>query len=340
VLAADVRFEGFTQSDWSRFLSLFRPRARSGKERDPERPQGGIVAVHSPDRLRKLVHTQAGRLRLDDVAADWPMRPEELARRHNASWALLIEAGVLESVMEKLGARLRRGDDLTAQTLLLASLVREEMHAGRIALWPARLAGLPVPSQGVIDRTLDAVCPRGQAVVVGLFDAGELWTSIVLRRGEAGTFDRILGPDEIRRDMGLLAGDWRRDYRHLARAAARRVGPLALGVFSEVGIFRQLEVDPTPGAWARAVAIRDVILSPVPVALTLPLGVDAGRAAFSALRGLAERAQGLGALSPFVAAAREVISDVATSVGLEPSERGLFGFDPLEILRRLLSRER
>jgi hypothetical protein len=340
VLSTDVRFEGFTQSDWSRFLSLFRPRVTTGSERDPERPQGGIVAIVGAGKLRKLVHTQAGRLRLEDCASSWPLSVEELARRHHASWGMTLEVGALENVMERFGAKLRRGDGLTAQLILLVSLLREEMLAGRIDVWPARLAGLPVPTVGMVDTTLDAVCPRGHAIALGLFDGGDVWTSIAMRRGRTGAFDWILGPDEIRRDVGLLAGDWRRDYRHLARALDHRVGPLALGVYAEASTFRELEVDPTPGAWARAVAIRDVILSPVPLALGVPLGIDAGRAAFSAVRGLAERAQGLGVVSPLLSVVRETLGTVATVVGLEQDAEGKFGFDPLEILRRLLSREK
>ncbi len=339
VLSADVRFEGFTQTDWTRFLSLFRPRGPSGQERDPDRPRGGVIALVGGGRLRKLVHTEVGRLRLDDAIEDWPLGVEELARRSNASFALSIEVGALESVMERFGAKLRRGDDLTAQALLLVSIVREEIQAGRIVSWPARLAGVPVPTVGMVDGTLDAVCGRGQSIGLGLFDGGDLWTSVALRRGQGGGFDWILGPDEVRREMGLLAGDWRRDYRHLARALERKVGPLALGLYAEMRTFRELEVDPTPGAWAKAVAIRDVILSPVPLALTVPLGVDAGRAAFSALLGLAERAQGLGLLSPALAAVRATAGQVADALGLEQTPQGRLGFDPLEILRRLVARD-
>lgn len=348
MLAADVRFEGFTQSDWSRVLSLFRPRAAGGKERDPDRPRGGVIAVHSEGRLRKLLHTQAGRLRLDDVSPVWPISPQELARRHHASWAISMEAGSLENVMERFGARVNRRDDFTAQSLLFISLVREEMLAQRIHLYPARLSGIPVPSKGVVAGTLDAVCPRGESMLIGLFDAGELWTCVALRRGASGGFDWIVGPDEIRRDMGLLAGDWRRDYRHLTRAIEHKVGKLSLGVFAEMATVRALEVDPSPGAWARAVAIRDVILSPVPIALAIPIGIDAGRAGFSALMGVAERAGGLAGGSAAAGVLRSALGQIASMAsvavgrmdveGKASDEDGAPSFQPLEILRRLLSR--
>ncbi len=342
MFSADVRFEGFTQCDWSRVLSLFRPRATSGKERDPDRPKGGVIAVHADGRIRKLLHTEAGRLRLDDVAKEWPLSPRELAARHHASWAVSVTAGALENVMERMGARMRRSDDFTAQMVLLVSLVRDEMRDGRVEIHPRRLEGMPLPTVAVIERTLDAVCPRSQSMLLGLFDGGELWTSIALRRGERGGFDWVMGPDEIRRDMGLLAGDWRRDYRHLARAVERKVGKLSLGVFAEMSTFRSLEVDPTPGAWARAVAIRDVILTPVPIALAIPLGLDAGRAAVSVLAGVAERAEGLSFVSPVLGMLRGAIGQVANAAGLVDVEGEVGGatFDPLELLRRLLARER
>jgi hypothetical protein len=330
VLTHDVRFEGFTATDWTRVQSLFQARKVAGGERDPERLRGGVVAIHGGGKLKKLVHSEAGRLRLDDAAPDWPLSAEALAHRCAASWALIVEAGALESIMDRFGARSRRGDDLTVQALTLLELARSELVAGRIELFPHRLKGFPIPSAAVVRSTLDTICPVNHTVLVGLFDAGELWTSVALRRREDG-IDLILGPDEIRADMGLLAGDFRRDYRHLARAVEGRAGPIALGCYAESTTLRALEVNPAPGAWARAVATRDVILSPLPPALTIPLGIDAGRAALSALRAIAERLDPLGVVNPAIERAKEVIARDGVQV---------LGFDPLELLRRALSRDR
>jgi hypothetical protein len=323
--------EGFTATDWVRLLSLFRPRRASGAERDPSRPRGGVVAVHSAGKLRKLVHTHVGRLRLDDAQRDWPLTAQTLAERHDASWGALLETGSLDNVMDRFGARARRGDDLTAQIITLLELAREELQAGRIELWPRRLRGVPFPTPGVVRSTIDSVCPRGKTIVIGLFEAGELWTSIALRRGALG-FDLLLGPDEVRVDMGLLAGDWRRDYRHLFHTIEERSGPVALGCYAEVATLRQLVVDPTPGAWARAVAVRDVIIHPVPAAVAIPLGIDAGRAALSALRGVAERLDPFGVAGPTMRALFE-------ATGGDRAITRVLGFNPLELLRRLLTRD-
>jgi hypothetical protein len=331
VLSPDFCFEGFTATDWVRVLSLFQPRRTGGEVRDPDRPRGGVVAIHAGGRLKKLVHTEVGRLRLEDAQRASPLSAERLAVRHHASWAAMIEVGTLEAILEQFSARTRRGDDLIAQALLFLQLAREEHLTGRIDLWPARLRGVPIPSPMVVRGTLDSLVGIGKTMVVGLFEDGELWTSFALRRDVRG-INLILGPDEIREDMGLLAGDWRRDYRHLSRAIEQRAGDLSLGCFAEAETIRNLEVDPSPGAWARAVAVRDVILEPVPPAMAIPLGIDAGRAALSALRAVAERVDPAGFLGPAVRA-------VLDRAGSDSEMAAMLGFHPLELLRKLISRE-
>lgn len=331
MLTADVRLEGFTTADWMRVLSLFRPRIPTGLERDPDRPRGAVIAIHSGGKLKKLLHTEVGRLRLDDAQRDWPLTAEQLVRRHAASWGASVQMGALEEIMERFGAGARRTDDLTTQVVSLLFSARDELLAGRIDVWPQRLRGVPIPSPTVVRGTIDTICPADHVMVLGIFEAGELWTSVALRRKGAG-FDRVLGPDEIRADMGLLAGDWRRDYRHLARAVEHRLGPISFGCYAQVATFRKLEVDPNPGAWARAVAVRDVILSPIPPALAIPIGIDAGRAAFSALRAVAERMDPIGVVGPAIERLKRAVS--------EGGEVDVLGFQPLEIIRRILSRDR
>lgn len=331
MLAPDVRFEGFTQTDWDRVLELFRPRRPEGKPRDPNRSEGVVVAVHHDGKLRKLLHSRVGRLRLDDLAPDWPLSAEQLAQRHDASWAISMKSGALDAVMERLGSRLRQHHDFTDQWLLLVGALQEQAWEGGLEIWPRRLSGIPVPTRGMIESSLDTVCPRGKTMLIGLFDRDALWTSIALRRGPRG-FDLVLGPDALRSRLGLLSGDFRRDHRHLARAVSDLAGPLSLGCFAEYETFRELEVDATPGAWAMAVAVRDVVLSPVPPAMAVPLGLDAGRAAFSALRSVAARIDPAGVLVPALGALRDV------ALGDRRVEEVL-GFHPLTLLRKLLARD-
>ncbi len=327
-----VRFEGFTTTDWLRVLSLFKPRPTTRESRDPNRPQGGVIAVHDRGRLVKVLHTTAGRLSPRHI--DWPQSAEDLARKYALAYAIVLERRVLDRIMEGFAARTRPNDDLTAQALTIISLAQAELTQGNIAAWPLRLRGVPVPKPGMVRASFDAVCPVGKSMVLGLFERGELWTSIALRRSEDG-ISHIIGPEEIRDEMGLLSGDWRRDHRHLARTIEGRVGPLAFGCFAEYATFRALEVDPNVGAWARSSFVRDIILSPLPAPMAIPLGIDAGLAAFIAVRNIVERLDSGGVVSGQIGRWWDRASERPEMARFEE----LLGFHPLDLLRRLLTRE-
>ena len=328
VLTPDVRFEGWTTETWTRFLHLWKPRA--SPDREASRPRGGVIAIHDGTRLQKLLHTRVGRL---DPRGAWPVPLAELSELHGASWALAARTGALEDLMERFGARLKRSDDLTAQALLVVSITREMIQEGAIARWPTRLQGIPPPSETMVRRALDAVCPDGHAMVLGVFRSGELWTAgVARRRGVA--FDVLAGPEDIRIRMGLISGDWRRDYRHVARAVEEQYAPLALGCFAEVDRFRELQVDPRPGAWGRAVVVRDIVLSPMPVGVQLALGADGARFAFESVKTVAGRSRTLHRLEPLMAEARRRLGSLAGDRDVSST----LGFDPLAVLRALLRR--
>jgi hypothetical protein len=328
VLTPDVRFEGWTTETWTRFLHLWKP--RSTPEREATRPRGGVIAIHDGGHLRKLLHTRTGRL---DPRGPWPMPLPELAETHHASWALSAETGALEEIMERFGARLSRTDDLTAQTLLVVTIAREMIQEGTIVRWPTRLQGVPPPTQPMVHRALDSLCPDGHAMVLGVFRHGDLWTAgVARRRGHA--FDVLAGPSDVRLRMGLISGDWRRDYRHVARAVEEQYAPVAMGCFAEVDRFRELQVDARPGAWGRAAVVRDIILSPMPVGIRLALGADGARFAFESFRTIAGRSDTLRKFEPFFAEARKRIGNAAGDRDVSST----LGFDPLAALRALLRR--
>jgi hypothetical protein len=328
VLTSDVRFEGWTAEDWERFLALWKP--APAPDVGVAEPHGGLFAIHDGSQIKKLLHSTKGRI---PPTTDWPVPLEELARTHGASWVLAAHLGALDEVMERFGARARRTDDLVSQALSVVGIVREMMTEGAIERWPRRLRGIPVPTEGMVDRALDSVCASGKAVALGMFKDGELWTAFVARRRGVG-FDVIAGPDELRRAMGFLSGDWRRDYTHLVHAVEDRYAPLALGCFAEVGRFRELQLDARPGAWSRAVATRDVILSHVPAAVGLALGFDGARYALEGLRVVTRRIDVFGLWEPALHSIRKRLGAAAGDKDVEH----VLGFDPIAALRSLLRR--
>jgi hypothetical protein len=243
-----------------------------------------------------------------------------------------MRLGALDEVMERFGARSQRSDDLTDQSIKFVEIGQEMISEGAIATWPQRLRGFPLPTPHVARRALDALVGEGHTLALGLFDSAGLWTAFVARR-RGPAFDLIAGPDELRPALGLLSGDWRRDYRHFARAVEDRYGPLGFGCFAELSTFRALQTDTSPGAWTRAVAVRDIVIARMPVAVGLALGLDGARYALQGLLAVTGRIPPLAACGPMLAAARKRVAKVTGK-----DVAALLGFDPLEAIRALLER--
>jgi len=200
-----------------------------------------------------------------------------------------------------------------------------------MVVWPWPIADWPIPNERAVVRALDALCPEGRVALLGVFERGELYTCLAARRAAAG-FDALLGQDELDGEMGLLSGDWRRDYRFLAQAAERVLGPISVGCFGELFTFQSLAASRAPGAWAAAVAARDIVLAPLATALVVPLGFDAGRVVLESVRGFARRFGALGVLS-------SLSPNFDRGMPLfEADIRAWLGFDPLRLVLRLMAR--
>jgi hypothetical protein len=334
MLTPDVRFEGWTPTDWARFLSIWKvERVPVEAAANDEAPRGGLVLVHDGGRVRKALHTIDGRV--DPLAITWPRALPELANDHHAAWIWAFHVGALEELMERFGARVRRGDDAVSQALVLFGAFRELLAEGAIASWPRKLEAIPIPTRAMIDRAVDAIVPPGRAVLLALYEDGELWTAAVARRamGAPARFDVLAGPAQLRREMGLVSGEFRRDYRHLVEAVEALYAPVAVSLHADASTFRSLITKAEAGDWARAVALRDVVLSPIPQVLALPLGVDATRGAVQFATRMAKQVDPIGVVQPLLQWVSHVMPELP-----QVGSRAAPGFDPLDVLRKLLAR--
>ena len=205
-------------------------------------------------------------------------------RRNHASWALAGHAGALEEIMERFGARISRTDNFARQALILVGIAQEMTSEGG----HRELA--PAPSRNLAaDRDDGPARPRFDLPGRSVDGDGSLrWPRRALdrvrratargglrRAGGSGVSHAVDGPPLGRLAAGLPALGRRRRAtlratrvrvlcrsRHLPRAAGDRRDP----------------------AWGRAVAVRVVVLSPIPVAVGMALGFDAARFAFENLK--------------------------------------------------------
>lgn len=336
MISEALRVEGFDSRSWTNLLSLFAPNVthRLETEGAPDAPEieekpsvehrsGALVVVlDDRERVLKAFHTRRGRV----VGLTYP-GPDglaELAVRWGAARCVVLREGVLEEIGERVARRLERGEDYVAQWLVVARTIREMSEAGLLLTYPRPLADVPIPTIGMVRRAMDTVLPDGHAVVVVVWNGTSPWTGLVLRRRE-GSIDRIAGPDLVARWTGPLGGDWRRDYRVISQAVTRSVAPVHLGVFTELSTLRTLLRNADPGAWARAVAVRDVIIHPTPPYVAVALGADAVRAFAKQSAQWLGGIDAIGQLAPIASYFRGRVAKVA-------SVTATLGFDPLKVL--------
>jgi hypothetical protein len=323
----DCQVFDFSAQDWLRLPDLFR---QPQPVVAPRAAGGGILAVREGQRILKVTSTLRGRLQPPGAGHT---TAETLAIEHDGAFAVIFSNTALEQLGDRFARRLTRGQSFHAQVEAFVDAMRELEREGEVELWPSPFAEWPIPTERAFASALDLLCPDGKSVVIGAFEDGELYTALCLRR-RGSAFDAVMGPDRVRRDMGLLSGDFSRDYRYLGAAVEARLGPLAVGCYGELATFRRLAAEPQPGAWASAVAGRDIVLTPVTAGLAVPLGVDAGRAALSMAKGLVERlglwGAGGKAASSFGMGAR---FERAYAL-IEDDVRRYLGFDPWRVLAR------
>lgn len=324
MFSADVQVLDFTAQDWLRLPQLFRP-PLPASSRTALAP-GGIFAVRDGDRIVKVTSTRHGRLPPPEAGN---VTARALGEQHGASFAIVLSTAALEQLGDRFARRMSRGQSFHAQVEAFVAGMRELEQEGELELWPTPFAEWPIPTERAFGSALDLLCADGKVLVLGAFEGGELFTALCLRRRGPG-FDAIMGPDRLRQDMGLLSGDFTRDYRYLAAAVESRLGHVAAGCYAELSTFRRLAAQSEPGAWASAVAARDVVLTPVTPGLAVPLGVDAGRAALSLAKGVAAR---FGVLQNLGGSSGQLGATLGRAYSFVQSDvRQYLGFDPWRAL--------
>lgn len=344
MIAADLKVEGFDATSWTNLVSLFAPSVVTRIHREPlasdapetEKVAGGkpvragnvVIVVSDSGRVRKAFHTVRGRIR--DLTWTGPDSLPALTEMYGARRSIVLREGAIEEIGERIAQRLARGDDYIAQWLVVFRTVREAIEEGLVHIWPRPYSALPIPTAGMVNRALDIVLPDDHAMVMVLWNGNTPWTGVVLRR-RRGEIDLVAGPDLIQRWSGPLGGDWRRDHRFVSEGVARSVAPVHLGIYGEIAGVRKLLRNAEKGAWAHAVAVRDIIVSPTPAYVAVALGADAARAVAERTTAWLGGIDALAALAPVATYVRGRISEVA-------SVTQTLGFDPLKVLAAALAR--
>jgi hypothetical protein len=340
VISPDVRIEGFDARSWTNLLSLFAPGVVERIERDPasseapevhpepaEKRTGTLVLrVSAEHRVRKAFHSERGRIRGLEY-----LGPESLPRLHEefrARRTIALLDGAVEEVGERVAARVQLNDKYLSQCLVLFRAIAEVQDEGLIHVWPRPRVQVPLPTGGMIQRALDTLLPNDTTLSMMIWNGNVPWTALVLRRRN-GLIDLIAGPDWVGRWSGPLGGDWRRDHRFVSDGVSRSVAPVHIGLYAQLDDVRRLLRSAEPGAWASAVAMREIVVSPMPAYVAVALGADVARAAAQKTTEWLQGIDALSQLGPIVGYVRGRVTEIA-------SITQTLGFDPLQALAHSL----
>lgn len=325
MLARDVQVSGFEREDWRELRSLLLGPRFFAQRR-------GVVALVDGERLLRVLTSDG--LSIAPAETEWPEPLGTLAQRHHVDWALRLQFDCTQQLLEQLGAGIERHHSLLDQGLLLLRAMRQLQEQGAYELWPTPFPNFPIPSKSAVESALNLAAKPGEVIALGGFQNGRLVAALAARRGLEG-FDRLVGPQLLQVEMGLVSGDWVRDYRYLVAAIEREVGPVGVACFGELSTLRQLFPVARPGMWTSAVAARDVIFYPAAPGTILPLGYDLGRATLKAARSLFERLGQVTALAPD-GPLEPLYQQLRESTRGLPSLEEVLGFSPAAVIRSWL----
>jgi hypothetical protein len=307
----------------------------------------GLVVVRSGHSVVKALHTTRGRL--DPAAVSLDLDLPALASGHAARWVVVAEVAALGDAFEATAGRLMPGCDLVELMLELVRSLGAEVEAGRVAMWPALTEGVTVPDRSSVERAFDLVLPPQRSALLYVFDSDALHAEVICVRGLRDV-ELLAGHDAL--GVGPPPRDWRGRHKEVLDAIARNMEPPAVGAFLSLDAVRSLRDGLAPAGLSALVRSRELIIDPLPLWLSAPLGLAAARGALEAGRRTGSRLaramdpHGRGArLADRLASAvkaRVRSSEVAgqiegaiTQIGAGADLTSLLGFDPFALAGRL-----
>ncbi len=327
-----IHFEGFDAKSWHRIITLFAPgfASRPPFERTlRERTPGGLLlVVYRGDRVLAAIHSHRGRCELDAWRGVEALA--KLAEQFDARFAIAIEDGAVELMLDRWGARVDPDEPAREAWLLLIDAVREVVDQKKLFFWPDLVpGGVPRPTRAVIDAAAELLLPAGKSAFALLFrDDSTLDAAVVLAR-PIGAPVTVYGAEKIVSAVGALTGDSRRDNALVRAWVERELGPVHFGLHTRSSTFEALLRSEQAGAWSRAFNEGQLKLDPTPPWVVAALGADVARSALALARGA------LGSLMDRVAPALESATRMASA---RATLSGLLGLDVGSVLGSVLRR--
>jgi hypothetical protein len=267
MLHEDVLMQDIDVAQWRNAQELL---LESAKERRR------IVVLHDAGTVRKVAHSQGESVRSRPGRADDPAavaRALYEANSDSVDFVAVFERAAFDAYFAAAQDGWEIDEDLDAFVQRTYALL-DEFPAGMVT-FPGK-ARSTLGLQWRLGATRDDVAAAvanfvegGSTVVLGVFDKGALWASLVLTFDEAHSIISVTtaDPSEVE-----LAGDPAAVAAAVIEWASAKHGPCSLGLFLERGAAEVvLAAEDKPAALRDASHIGALILTPVPPALATAL---------------------------------------------------------------------
>jgi len=253
MISPDVRILDINPYQWRHLLDALFPWHSARR----------LVIVHEQGRVLKAFDTERG-LR-PDLKATSVHNPVSLAQHlylsEHVEQVLVLERAALDDYFATLHTIYNPSEDGDCYFQRARLALDDDSRLVRYPPGPRglRLAGVPYETW----ENLITLVPNGHTLVLGIFDEGYIWASLIVRV-EDGKVDLIATSDSVM-PLEVHVTDWRKDYRVLPDRVAAQIGPPFAGLFSTRDGF--LDLVTTQDKLARLKALRAegrVILEPRP----------------------------------------------------------------------------
>ena len=265
----DFAFFGFDEISWDRLVALL-----LGERVGAPKDRRGVLIIVADERGHPAAtfHTVQGKI--DPRALPPTTDLGALCSATEAGACIVLRERAMAGFADYLAEPLDGDEDFAARVMRFVRVVHELGNGNLLRVWPNPLLDLFLPAAPAAAPAADVLLPEDHAVVLGVFERGELWTGAVLRR-RGKRFDTLAGPSAMIDWTGPLGGDWRRDLRLIVRGVARELGVVHAGLFMELPTARSIFIERQAGGWALAYAMRNLLVHPLPAFARAALGVNA-----------------------------------------------------------------
>lgn len=258
VLVQDIDADGwanlFSLADRTTIKRILNERIKS------RTPRKRLLIMYQGENVLKAWHSEKGSL-LEDFVWSGPADLEALANRYDADRVTAVERGAIPRIYENFQKKMNFKDTYVKQIFTIIEAVRAEIGKG-LLFYPE--PKIPHLSYEAVNQLYKIFVPDNAAIVFYLFEGERVWTSLIIGL-KNGVVDLITSHDALVAD-GFEIKNWRKDYKKINEAVARKFREPGIGFFADLVSFARI-INSKKGLKALNAARKaeDVIMEPLPM---------------------------------------------------------------------------